>query len=116
MTGGVSPGEDVTFTGTDIARGETVLRTGQALSSREIGVMAAIGLARIMVVGRPRVAILSTGDEIVAPGTPQSPGSVYASTAPVPAAPVPALGGQPASPGLGPPPAWQLSAPATHRP
>jgi len=95
ITRAVSPGEHVTFAGTDISRGETVLRIGQVLSSREIGVLAAIGLARVPVVRRPKVAILSTGDEIVAPGFAATAGSVYDSNAAILAAAVREQGGEP---------------------
>lgn len=61
----LTAGENVSYAGTDIARGETVLRAEQMLTSREIGVLAAIGIDRVRVCRRPRVAIFSTGDEIV---------------------------------------------------
>ena len=64
----VTPGAGITFAGADIARGETVLRAGTALTSRETGVLAAIGVAAVFVWRRPRVAIISTGNEIIAPG------------------------------------------------
>jgi putative molybdopterin biosynthesis protein len=73
----VSPGANVSFAGTDMARGELVLRRGTRLSARETGVLAAVGRAEVAVVRRPRVAVLSTGDEIVAPGEPPRPATVY---------------------------------------
>ena len=51
----LATGDNVSYAGTDIAKGETVLRAGQLLTSREIGVLAAIGLAEVAVYGRPRV-------------------------------------------------------------
>jgi putative molybdopterin biosynthesis protein len=84
----------VSYAGTDIAKGETVLRAGQLLTSREIGVLAAIGLASVEVYRRPRVAILSTGDEIVAPGEALPPGAVYDSNAAIVGAAVEELGGE----------------------
>ena len=89
----VVPGDNVSYAGTDIAKGETVLRAGQRLTSREIGVVAAIGLADVVVYRRPSVAILSTGDEIVAPGEPLRPGAVYDSNAAIVGAAVEELGG-----------------------
>jgi putative molybdopterin biosynthesis protein len=77
----VTPGFGVTFAGTDVAAGETVLRRGHVLTSRETGVLAAIGAARVQVFRRPTVAIISTGDEIIAPGEPMKPGLVYDSNA-----------------------------------
>ena len=73
----VAPGSNVTFAGTDVARGELVLRKGTRLSSRETGVLAAIGRDRVDVIRRPRVAILSTGDEIIEPGKPPGPATVF---------------------------------------
>lgn len=71
------PGTMIAFAGSDITRGEVVLRPGLRLGSRETGVIAALGLDRIMVHRRPRVALLSTGDEIVAPGAPRPLGKVH---------------------------------------
>ena len=91
----VAAAENVMFAGADIAKGETVLRAGQMLSSREIGVLAAIGRTEIDVCRRPRVAIISTGDEIVAPGEPRPAGAVYDSNAAILTASVTELGGEP---------------------
>ena len=91
----VTAGENVSYAGTDIARGETVLRAGAQLTSREIGVLAAVGLSEIAVYRRPRVAIFSTGNEIVAPGSPLRPGAVYDSNAAIIGAAVEELGGTP---------------------
>src|SRR6516162_2297943 len=63
-------GQFIAFAGSDLARGETVLRAGQVLTSREIGTLAAVGCAAVEVWRRPQVAIISTGDEIVAPAKP----------------------------------------------
>jgi len=91
----LTPGENVSYAGTDIARGETVLRAGQELTSREIGVLAALGLREIAVHRKPRVAIFSTGNEIVAPGHPLRTGAVYDSNAAIIGAAVEELGGTP---------------------
>jgi putative molybdopterin biosynthesis protein len=91
----VTPGENVSYAGTDIARGETALRAGTVLTSREIGVIAALGIARVEVYRRPRVAIFSTGNEIVAPGQPMRPGAVYDSNAAIIGAAVQELGCEP---------------------
>ena len=88
-------GENVSYAGTDIARGETVLRAGAHLTSREIGVLAALGLPEFAVYRKPRVAIFSTGNEIVAPGNPLRPGAVYDSNAAIIGAAVEELGGTP---------------------
>jgi putative molybdopterin biosynthesis protein len=95
-----TPGANVSYAGTDIARGETVLRAGQLLTSREIGVLAALGRAEVTVYRKPRVAIFSTGNEIVAPGNPLRPGAVYDSNAAIIGAAVEELGGTPVQLGV----------------
>src|SRR3984893_5143213 len=100
ITRAAAPGENVSYAGTDIAKGETVLRAGQLLTSREIGVLAAIGVAEASVYRRPRVAIVSTGNEIVAPGAPLSPGAIYDSNAAIIGAAVAELGGEPIQLGI----------------
>jgi putative molybdopterin biosynthesis protein len=91
----VVPGSAVSFAGTDIGRGETVLFPGTRLTSRETGVLAAIGRAELACRRRPRVAILSTGDEIVQPGEKMRPGLVYDSNGRVLADAVTEIGGEP---------------------
>jgi putative molybdopterin biosynthesis protein len=98
----VVAGQFVSFAGSDLARGETVLRAGQILTSREIGMLAAVGVAAVEVWRRPRVAIISTGDEIVAPGEPILPGMVYDSNAAILAAAVEEAGGTAQALGIGP--------------
>jgi putative molybdopterin biosynthesis protein len=73
----VSIGENLMAAGSDIRKGETVLKAGRFLGSREIGVVAAIGLTEVVVYRRPKVAVLSTGGEVVAPGEPLPPGKIY---------------------------------------
>jgi putative molybdopterin biosynthesis protein len=91
----VASGQFVSYAGSDIARGETLLRKGVRLGSREIGMLAACGLASIDVVRRPRVAVLSTGDELVEPGKPLSPAGVYDSNGAILAAAITEAGGEP---------------------
>jgi putative molybdopterin biosynthesis protein len=91
----VTPGSAVSFAGTDITAGETVLRRGQVLTSRDTGVLAAIGVAGVDVWRRPIVAILSTGDEIIAPGEPIQPARIYDSNAQILADAVREIGGEP---------------------
>ncbi|MFP6764052.1 MAG: molybdopterin biosynthesis protein [Planctomycetaceae bacterium] len=88
-------GQFITAAGTDISRGETILRTGAVLSSREIGVLAALGLTSVSVKKRPRVAVISTGNEIVPPGEPLPLGSVYDSNASILTAALLELGCEP---------------------
>ncbi len=89
------PGAAVSFAGTDIGSGETVLFRGTRLTSRDTGVLAAIGHQRVEVVRRPVVAILSTGDEIIQPGEAMRPGLVYDSNGRILADAVAELGGVP---------------------
>ena len=98
----VAAGQFIAFAGSDLARGETVLRAGQVLTSREIGMLAAVGCASVEVWRRPMVAIISTGDEIVAPGEPIRPGTVYDSNAAILAAAVEEAGGCARPLGIGP--------------
>ena len=73
----VTAGQFVSYAGSDIARGEAVLRAGSVIGSREIGMCAACGVAKVAVVRRPRVSVISTGDELVQPGLPLRPASIY---------------------------------------
>ncbi|MBI1913557.1 MAG: molybdopterin biosynthesis protein [Planctomycetes bacterium] len=91
----LAPGANVTFAGTDIGQGETVLRRGEVLTSRETGVLAALGVPGAAVVRRPRVAIVSTGDELIPPGAAMRPGLIYDSNGVVLADAVRELGGEP---------------------
>src|ERR1043165_2566685 len=91
----IGPGQFVSYAGSDIARGETLLRRGAAISSREIGMLAACGLAQVDVVRRPKVAVLSTGDELTALGEALRPGAVYDSNGAIIAAAVREAGGEP---------------------
>jgi putative molybdopterin biosynthesis protein len=93
----VSPGQFVSYAGSDIARGETLLRRGTLIGSREIGILAACGLAGIEVVRRPKVAVLSTGDELVAIGEELRPAGVYDSNGAILAAAIAEAGGEPVS-------------------
>jgi len=88
-------GQFISYAGSDIARGETLLRRTTRLGSREIGMLAACGLPAIEVVRRPRVAVLSTGDELVEPGRPLPPAGVYDSNGAILAAAITEAGGEP---------------------
>jgi putative molybdopterin biosynthesis protein len=91
----VAPGQFVGFAGGDIARGEALLRAGTVVSSREIGMLAAAGIAALDVVRRPLVAVLSTGDELHPPGTALPPGGINDSNAAILCAAVAEAGGTP---------------------
>ncbi len=98
----VSGGENVMKAGSDIPKGQTVLQAGQMLSSKHIGVLAALGLIEVKVYGQPRVAVISTGEEIVEPGKPLPPGKIYDINAHTLSAAVLECGGKPINLGIVP--------------
>ncbi len=64
----LAPGDNVMLAGADVAAGERALGPGTRLTAREIGLLSALGVDEVPVRGRPRVGIISTGDELVRPG------------------------------------------------
>jgi putative molybdopterin biosynthesis protein len=96
----VSKGENVMKAGSDVQVGEKVLRKGQVLGPRETGVLAALGLPQVAVYERPKVAILSTGEEIVEQGKSLPPGKIYDINVHTFSAAVLECGGEPISLGV----------------
>ena len=72
----VDPGTYIRRAGEDVIVGDVVVRAGTLLSSRQLAVIAAVGKGHVVVYPRPRVAVLSTGSELVEPGTPLSKGMI----------------------------------------
>ncbi len=72
----VSPGEHVIRAGEDAKTGETILRKGRRLRPQDIGALAGLGIATVWVYKKPKVSIISTGDEIVPVDRPVNPGQV----------------------------------------
>lgn len=81
FTAPVVPGQWIRRAGEDVRLGQTVLHAGQCLGPAELGLAASIGFAQLPVLRRPRVALFSTGDELVMPGTvapaDMRPGAIY---------------------------------------
>lgn len=77
VTGTVEPGQWIRRRGEDVQRGSTVLAAGTRLTPQALGLAASVGAATLQVVRRPRVALFSTGDELVMPGDPLPPGAIY---------------------------------------
>jgi molybdopterin molybdotransferase len=72
----VSPGENIIFIGDDVKLGNKVLSKGRVIRSQDIGVLCAAGISHVKVSKKPKVAIISTGDEIVDPFGKVNPGQV----------------------------------------
>jgi molybdenum cofactor synthesis domain-containing protein len=72
-----SAGQNIGRQGADIRSGQTVLRAGEVLNASRVGALAALGISSVEVYAKPRVAILSTGNEIVEPGQSLAPGQIY---------------------------------------
>ncbi len=88
------PGAFVRGVGEDVVAGSVVLTAGTVLRAPQIGLAAAVGRARLPVRRRPVVLVLSTGSELVAPGTELEPGQIYESNGPMLAAAVEEAGGR----------------------
>jgi molybdopterin molybdotransferase len=73
------PGKHIRRAGEDVAPGTTVLRKDQVVTPAVLGLAAALGLAGLTVIPRQRVLVISTGSELVTPGTPLQPGQIYES-------------------------------------
>lgn len=74
---GVRRGQNVRQAGEDIAAGSSVLSAGTRLNAAHLGLLASLGLSRVAVYRRPRVAVFSTGDEVTAPGQPLGESDIY---------------------------------------
>lgn len=98
----VAPGAHVRRRGEDVRAGEVILRAGVVLGPAEISALASCSKASVAVVRRPRVAIVSTGDELLEIGEALSPGKIYESNALSVAAAVRQIGAEPAILGIAP--------------
>ena len=96
----VAPGQHVVIRGEDIAVGETLLVRGQPVRPQEAGLLAALGRESVSVFCRPRIGIISTGDEVVAVGAVPGPGQIRDVNSTTLAAMTLAAGGQPREYGI----------------
>ena len=71
------PGQNIGRRAADIAAGSHVVRAGNLLSPGRVGALAAIGCRDVLVYAKPRVVVLSTGNEVIEPGQPLAPGQIY---------------------------------------
>lgn len=96
----VRAGDDIRPIGSDIRAGEQVLAAGSRLDAAEIGLLATVGVTDVAIYPRPRVAVLSTGDELVEPGQALGPGQIRDSNRAMLQAAVRAAGGLPIDLGI----------------
>ncbi|MDR5657323.1 molybdopterin biosynthesis protein [Halodesulfurarchaeum sp. HSR-GB] len=93
----VAPGDNIMHSGDDVAAGDRAIGPGTVLTTRDVGLLAAIGVEEVPVVERPTVGIVSTGNELVRPGDPldDERGQIYDLNTYALAAAVRAAGGEP---------------------
>lgn len=108
VTCAVAKGENLMKAGSDIKKGETLLKKGQLLGSREIGLLAALGKGQAKVYITPRISVLSTGPELIEPGSKLPPGKIYDINAYTLSAAVLESGGKPVYMGVYPDKAEEL--------
>ncbi len=73
----VVPGENISTTGSDISLGDLVLQKGTIITSKEIGLLAGLGIKKVKVYRKPKIAVFSTGNEVIEPGAELIPGKIY---------------------------------------
>lgn len=95
IRGKVSIGDHIRVRGEDVRQGEVILTAGSLLTPPGINILASFGFGQVLVYRRPRVAILSTGDELVEPGEPLGPGQIVNSNAYSLAVAIREVGGEP---------------------
>jgi molybdopterin molybdotransferase len=93
----VKAGEFIRPTGQDVRRGETVLNPHHRLRPQDIGFLAMLGISQVSIYRKPRLAFLSTGDELIPIDTPLQPGKIYDSNSMMVCALIERYGGEPVS-------------------
>jgi gephyrin len=96
----IKPGDDIRPVGVDVEAGQRILAAGERLGPAEIGLLATVGVTNVAVHPRPRVAVLSTGDELIDPSQQPGPGQIRDSNRAMLLAAVQAVGGEPVDLGL----------------
>jgi molybdopterin molybdotransferase len=96
----VTPGENVSRKGEDVAKGETVIRAGTRLKPQHLGLMAALGVAEVKVFEKPKIAILATGNELVNLDEKPQEGQIFETNRPVISALCQELGVEPIDLGI----------------
>ena len=96
----VPAGEYIRPKGLDFSEGQVLLRAGNVLTARDVGMAAAMNVPWLMVRRRPRIAIVATGNEVVMPGEPLGPNQILSSNSLALAAAVRAFGGEPVNLGI----------------
>jgi molybdopterin molybdotransferase len=90
---GPEEGQHIRFAGEEVAKGDLLMSRGDVIGTRQVGLLAAVGLGRVPTSPRPRVVVMSTGSELVEPGKPLGRDSIYDANSYLLAAAVRAHGG-----------------------
>jgi molybdenum cofactor synthesis domain-containing protein len=98
----VPPGENVSRRGEDVKTGELILRAGTIIQPQDLGILAALGVVEVKVTRRPRVAVLSTGGELVEAGGEEAAGKIFDSNRPAIMGMVKEAGAEPIDLGIAP--------------
>jgi molybdenum cofactor synthesis domain-containing protein len=77
VTKAVTPGKNVSLQAEDFKKGDIAFRSGRVLRPHDVGILAALGIGEVEVARRPKVGIISTGDEVIAPGKKIEAGQIY---------------------------------------
>lgn len=77
------PGEHIRRRAQDVAAGQLMLEQGRRLSAADVGLAASVGISRLSVAHRPKIALISTGDELADPGSELRPGQIFNSNRPM---------------------------------